>query len=225
MDVFNNDLIEDMVEDQDLSLPPQSSKKSWIRILARLITLLSTLSFWVCAGIIAYIVFAGTAGVGGLFGYEWDVLGLLSLTGFLAYLLIFVAISVVAAFAAGCTVANSKYLRITKVSNKYDPALFAVSEGAIGSIIYLYGSEIFFVVGWGFIIIWSGINNPVGYAGIVCIVFQAVSCLVATVEYVLSRYRYNGLPQEQRNELRSYSHVLKALVKKVKKKKRIGKLY
>ena len=220
-----SDITEDLATDQDISLPPQSSKKSWLRIVASLLTLIASLSFWVCAGIIAYIVFAGTAGLGGLFGYNWDVLGLVSLTGVLAYLVIFLAIAIVASVASGCTVANLKYRRMVKASNKYDPALFAVSKGVLGSIIYLYGTEIMFVVCWGFIMIWSGINNPVGYAGIVCIILQAVACAVATVEYILCRYKFNGLTQEERNELRSYSEALKYSVKKAKKKKRIGKLY
>ena len=225
MDDYTDDLIEDLVTDQNLPLPPQSSEKSWLRIVASLLTFIATLSFWVCAGIIAYIVFAGTVGVGDLFGYEWDVLGLLSLTGFLAYLIVFAAVVIVAAFAAGCTISNLKYRRMVKASNKYDPALFAVSDGVLGSIIYLYGTEVFFAVSWGFLMIWTGINNPVGYAGIVCIALQAVACIVATMEYVLCRYKFNGLSQEKRSELRSYSYALKASVRKTKKKKRIGKLY
>lgn len=200
-------------------------KKSLLRGVARILALLSTLSYWVCAGIIAYIVFAGTTEVGSLFGHDEDVLGILDLTGFLAYVVIFIAVAVVIAIAAGCTAANAKYRRLARASKNFHPALFAVSQGVVGSIVYLYGVIAFFAVTWGFLMLWTGINNPVGYAGIVCIALQATTCIVATIERVICKEKFESLPEQVQNELRSQSHVIKETVKKVKKKKRIGKLY
>ncbi|MCH5142755.1 MAG: hypothetical protein J1G07_03485 [Clostridiales bacterium] len=225
MEDLNPNPTEEGFEEQTLSLPPQSSKKSWLRIVASLLTLIATLSYWVWVGIIAYIVFARTAGVADLFGYKWDVLGIVTMTGMIAYLVLFLAVAMVASFALGCTLANLKYRRMVRASNKYEPALFAVSNGAVVSIIYLYGSIIMFLIIWGLIMIWTGIHNPVGYTGIVCMVLQAVASVVATLEYILCKYKFEGLSQEERHELRSYSHVLKGSIKKAKKKRRIGKLY
>lgn len=205
--------------------PTEKPKKSFLRNIARLITFLATLSFWACAGVIAYIVLSGTASLANLFGKENDVLGLLSLTGFVAYLVIFVALAMVVAIAAGCSVGNSKYMRIAKTSNKFNPLLFAVSDGVRSSIAYLFGTELFFAVCWGFLMIWSGIDNPVGYAGIVCIAIQAVACIVASIERAMCKSKFRELSQSEQEELRGQSSALKDAIKKKEKKKRIGKLY
>lgn len=205
--------------------PTEKPKKSFLRNLARLITLLATLSFWACAGVIAYIVLSGTAGLGNLFKNNNDVMGLLSFTGFVAYMVIFVALAAVVAVAAACSIANSKYMRIAKASNKFNPVLFAVSDGVRGSIAYLFGTELTFVLTWGFIMLWSGIHNPVGYAGLVCIALQALAFLVASIERTIYKSKFRELSKGEQEELRRQSRAIKEALNKKEKKKRVGKLY
>lgn len=216
---------EEAAAEQALSQPDLKPKKSLLRVVASLLTLVATLSFWVCAGIITYIIIAGTTGVADLFGIEEDVLGIVSLTGFIAYLAIIMAIAVVIGIAVSCTVANAKYRRMVRFSHKFNSALFAVSDGAVASIAYLYGTWLTFGVTWGFLMIWTGINNAVGYAGIACLVLQAVACVVATIERVICKEKFDSLPQEEQSELKSQSRAIKEAIKTKDKKKRIGKLY
>lgn len=225
MENLTTDTTEEVAEEKNLSQPTEKPKKSLLRIGAILLTIIASLSYWACAGIIAYIVFSGSAGLKNLFGHKGDTLGILNLTGFLGYIVIFIAVAIVVAFAAGFTIANFKYIRIAKASNKHKPELFAVSSGALGGIVYLYATGVVFVLTWGFLMLWTGIHNMVGYSGLVCIALQAVACIVATIERVICKGKFYCLSEEEQEELRSQSHVIKEEIQKAKKKKRIGKLY
>ena len=224
MDNLTNNSTEELTEQTSLQ-PTEKPKKSGLRVVASISTLIASLSYWAWVGVTAYIVIAGSMGVSDLFGVEGDVLGLLSLTGFLAYIVIGAAILIPAAIAFTLTFTNQKYRRMVKASHNYNPALFGISDGVISKLAYLYGALATFAVLWGIVLLWTGINNLFGYLGIVCLVLQAVAAIVATLEYVLSKNKFNKLPEEEQRELRLQSSVIKTATKKAEKKKRVGKLY
>lgn len=196
--------------------------------IANILSLLAIFAVWAMAIALFIVIISpvtSSDGVNNLFGHKEDVLGLLTITGVLFYILLIGIALVAIVFATIVTKLANKYRRITKNYAQYDSAVRGLGTPAVVALICLFAAT--FIVGLGLIavVLSLGATTLTAILGYTAIGLIGLAFVLAVIDYIICKASFNKLSPTQQEELKAQAKQVKVDVKKKEKRKRVGKLY
>lgn len=204
-------------------------KTPLLRTLAIIFNKLANISAVALVLVIVGLVLVALVGsdIEVLFNKEGNTLslGILGTLGVIIYVVVFVSLAVLIAVTVGFVKLNKNYTLVCKVYKNQPSTVFCLNKKSKTAIILSVVALVLLVIVFGLSALIFGVTNIYTLCMLIPAGLLIVAIIFAITDYAKGKSDYKKLSSEEQDILNQKSEELKTNFKKVKTKKRIGKIY